>query len=383
MTMGEASIGVMPNDLLPPPSPVGEEEGHWGSDSQVARAASPPALLDPGGEHGQSKAVFHAPRADSPSADSDAAGAVGLSLLAARGADATAPAAVLESDGGHTSRDPQSPIAPAQPVQVARNGHAQSARQHRCADLAILHAQLGHYARLYWDLQTVRIAVGNRGAAMERDGIAPIYQGVPLGPKAQATVSIPEIAGGLETLEHQVVLTLQRLVRQHFMRDWVEAQRGLGLLGFAGLVGVTGDLSRFPSVAKLWKYLGLHVQDGHAPRREKGVPWTHTDCQGGHLASCKPACTTDHHAACVPGGVGTAYAPKGRVLCHQLGEAIVKVGGSGPYRAAYDRKKAEYEAGRPDWTQARRHNAAMRYAVKLLIKEMWIEWRYCVRARAG
>lgn len=93
----------------------------------------------------------------------------------------------------------------------------------------------------------------------------------------------------------------------------------------------------------------------------------------GHLAKCKPTCTTDHHPNCTPDGIGTAYSPQGRVVCHQLGEAIVKVG-HGKYRAAYDSKKLYYEAGRPDWTQAHRHNAAMRYAIKDLVKDLWEEW---------
>jgi hypothetical protein len=158
------------------------------------------------------------------------------------------------------------------------------------------------------------------------------------------------------------------------MAPWIAEQRGIGLPGFARLLGVTGDISRFPTVSKLWKYLGLHVVDGRAPKREKGVPWTHTDCKFQHLLTCPADCKTDHHPNCVPGGVGTAYAPQGRVVCHQIGDAIVKMGGGGPYRRAYDEKKAYYEAERPDWTQARRHNAAARYAVKELVKNLWIEW---------
>lgn len=229
-------------------------------------------------------------------------------------------------------------------------------------DLARLHALLGHYARQLWDLQKERIGASNRVAAMERDGLSDYA--------APARAIVAEY----DTIEKAIDRELTKLTKQHFMADWIAAQRGIGLPGFARLLGVTGDISRFPTVSKLWKYLGLHVVDGRAPRREKGVPWTHTDCTFGHLAACKPGCATDHHPNCVPGGIGTAYAPQGRVVCHQIGEAIVKVGGDGPYRRAYDEKKAYYEAERPDWTQARRHNAAMRYAVKELVKNLWIEW---------
>jgi hypothetical protein len=230
-------------------------------------------------------------------------------------------------------------------------------------DLARLHALLGHSARQLWDVQKQRIGAGNHLAALERDG----FGGLDL---LAAQAAVEQYEGIEKGFERQLMI----LIRRHFMRDWIEAQRGIGLPGFARLLGVTGDIGRFPTASKLWKYLGLHVVDGHAPKREKGVPWTHTDCTFNHLTTCKPDCTTDHHPNCLPGGVGTAYAPQGRVVSHQLGEAIVKVGGDGPYRRAYDEKKAYYEAERPDWTQLRRHNAAMRYAVKELIRELWREW---------
>lgn len=229
-------------------------------------------------------------------------------------------------------------------------------------DLARLHALLGYYARQLRDLQKERIGASNRVAAMERDGLGDFAE--------PARVVVAQY----HAIEKAIDRELTKLAKQHFMADWIAEQRGIGLPGFARLLGVTGDISRFPTVSKFWKYLGLHVVDGHAPRREKGVAWTHTDCTYWHLATCKPDCATDHHPNCGPGIPGTAYSPQGRVVCHQLAEAIVKVGGDGPCRRAYDEKKAYYEAGRPDWSQARRHNAAMRYAVKELVKHLWVEW---------
>lgn len=230
------------------------------------------------------------------------------------------------------------------------------------AELDRIHALLGHYARQLWDIQKERIGAGNRVSAMERDGLGDYAE-----PARAVVKQYEEIEKGIDRI-------LSKEVKKHFMADWIADQRGIGLPGFARLLGVTGNIDRFPTVSKLWKYLGLHVVDGHAPKRVKGVPWTHTNCQGGHLLTCKPECTTDHHPNCTPDGIGTAYAPQGRVICHQIGEAIVKMGAGGPYRRAYDEKKTYYEGERPDWSQARRHNAAMRYAVKELVKNLWVIW---------
>lgn len=292
----------------------------------------------------------------------DTRGDGGQRFIDTHAAGATIPTPTTENRSGQRRFDTQAQSARSEDMEHARNGRHAGDAHDTVADLARLHALLGHYARQLWDIQAQRIAVGNRVAAMERDG---------LGDYAEPARAIVK---EYETIERSIDRELTKIARQHFMADWIIAQRGIGLPGFARILGVTGPLDRFPTVSKLWKYLGLHVVDGHAPKREKGVPWTHTDCQGGHLLTCKADCTTDHHPNCVPNGIGTAYAPKGRVVCHQIGEAIVKVGGDGPYRAAYDHKKAYYEAEREDWTQARRHNAAMRYAVKELIKNMWIEW---------
>lgn len=210
-------------------------------------------------------------------------------------------------------------------------GRKASDTHHNVADLTLLHAALGHYARQLWDIQKVRVAMTNRVAAMARDGL-PDHMTA----HARATMD------GLDKLEADINRYLERSARRHPMADWIKAQRGIGLPGFARLLGITGPLDRFATVSKLWAYLGMHVVDGAAPKRRKG-----------ELAN---------------------WSPQGRVLCHQIADAIVKVGGDGPYRAAYDRKKAHYETDRPEWTQARRHNAAMRYAVKELLKAMWIEW---------
>ena len=59
-----------------------------------------------------------------------------------------------------------------------------------------------------------------------------------------------------------------------------------GLGGFARVLGVTRPLDRFATVSKLWAYLGMHVDNGAAPRRRRGQQ--------------------------------TNWSAQGRVVCHQL-----------------------------------------------------------------
>jgi len=230
--------------------------------------------------------------------------------------------------------------------------------------LATLHALLGQNARLYRDVQKTRIAAGNRVDALDRQDVDDSY----MAPVVAAEDALGEI-------ERNLNRQLETLAGQHFMADWIRAQPGIGLPGFALLLGVTGPLDRFGTVSKLWKYLGLAVSpEGVRYKRKAGQSMSHTNCTFAHHRACPKGCKTDHHPRCTPNGVGDAYAPMGLVTCHQIGEAIVKIG-KGPWRAAYDRRKGHTETSRPEWTKGHRHNDAMRVAVKALLAALWQEWQ--------
>lgn len=209
---------------------------------------------------------------------------------------------------------------------------ARDADAARPSELDTLQAVLGLYARELLDIQRMRVAQGNRVAAMERDGLPEEFVAF-----ARDTLDT------LKTKERALNAYLGKQVARHPLAPWVKEQRGIGLPGFARLIGITGSLDRFGTVSKLWAYLGLHVVDGHAPKRAKGQQ--------------------------------ANWSPAGRVLCHQIGESIVKMGKGGRWREKYDTKKADYLENRPDWTPAHRHEAARLYAVKKLLKAMWNEWR--------
>ena len=47
----------------------------------------------------------------------------------------------------------------------------------------------------------------------------------------------------------------------------------------------------------------------------------------------------------------------------------------GPYRAAYDYRRARTAETHPDWPKARSHNDASRYMTKRLVRDLWAAWR--------
>ena len=250
---------------------------------------------------------------------------------------------------------------------MENNGQAGHDIQQTTADLPLIEAELGHYARLLWDIQHVRVAVNNRKKAMERDEV----------PEAWANLHNMTLTVLVEQ-EREIERTLQHLVKQHIMADWIDECPGLGYGGFARIVGVTGSFLAFPNVAKMWKYMGQHVVNGKRPRRERGVQMVKT---------------TDE-------AEGNAFSPQGQVVAHQIGEAIVKLG-HGKFRDKYDERRAKTfartrigpsgcpmghehkKAGKAyqcvskngdGEKSAHLHNDAMRIAVKELLKDMWVEW---------
>lgn len=211
-----------------------------------------------------------------------------------------------------------------------------------------LNSSLAIHARILTDIQKTRVAIGNRIKAMEGNGIADVL--IPAG-------AVPMVFALLKDAEKALHKALVTEAKGHFMRDWVERTPGIGLYGFALLIGITGPLDHFSTVSKLWKYLGLHVtSEGTAPKLHKGqrlIPRAEADELGIEA---------------------TAYSSQGRALCRNLGMAIV-CANKGPHREAYDRKKVEYQAERLEWTPLHCDLAARRYAVKMLIKDMWVEWQ--------
>lgn len=229
-----------------------------------------------------------------------------------------------------------------------------------------IHEFMGQYGRLYLDLQQARIAMNNRIKAIERHHNMDKPQVV-----LQVELASKELRLCLdrsELEEGRVQRMLERIAKEHPLADWVAGTRGFGYQSLSLLVAIAGPLDLFPTVSKLWKYMGMSVDDGHAPKRQRGAR--------------------------------IHYSPQGRVFCHQLGESIVKVGG--PYRVKYDDRKAKvslrqrvgpsecpFGQSHKDadgkvmkCVAAHIHNDAMRYAVKCLLRDLWVEWHRVLGSQA-
>ena len=191
-----------------------------------------------------------------------------------------------------------------------------------------------------------------RLSALARKALKCIEKGEPVPPEAGAAVA----HWGHFAELHYVGTMPYRLIKARMekrMAEMVKAVpiyetfmqvRGLAAQNIATLVAETGDMgARFATPAKLWSWMGLGVNKGGKAER-----------------SCSKS---------------------RRVSCFIAADPLIKMNGEGRYRRVYDRRK-EYELARlPAGKPARgtrlgwAHRRALRVMVKLLLRDMWREWR--------
>lgn len=143
--------------------------------------------------------------------------------------------------------------------------------------------------------------------------------------------------------------TITSLVRELPVWPWWQRHRGLGDIGLGLLIGVTGDLHRFPTVAKVWKYLSLHVVNGRAAHAVRGA-----------------------------GAKEQQYVKPRRTLVYKIGNALLSHNRDGEYRKRYLERKAMELERLPEDVKTRKrwaHRRAHRYVEKMLLRDLWREWR--------
>lgn len=99
-------------------------------------------------------------------------------------------------------------------------------------------------------------------------------------------------------------------------------------------------IGRFPYVSSLWKYCGLDVVGGKAPKRTKGKKIT--------------------------------WNPRMKTLCWKIGESFVKTRDF--YRTQYDNFRDAEDTKHPDLSKLHRYNRAKRKTVKLFLSHLFSNW---------
>ena len=194
--------------------------------------------------------------------------------------------------------------------------------------------------RHFYDLQKMRISTRNRDHR-KTDDSAPAAPPIILDEHDQAFMASQ--AEGLLALEKQTLKEVRHHLKGIPIASWLNDQKGVGPT-MAGVLVAEIDITRCNTPSALWAYCGLacDTTTGKAVRRQKGVK-----------SNWNPFLKTK--------------------VIHVLGGSFLKC--NSPWRKFYDDyKHRKTEAG---WgaSDGHRHNAAMRYMVKMFLLELWTTWR--------
>jgi hypothetical protein len=150
---------------------------------------------------------------------------------------------------------------------------------------------------------------------------------------------------------------------------WVDSVAGFGALGFATIVALTGDLSNYATVSKVWKRLMLAPYDGCAGSTWKRETW-------------RPRMLTKEEWIANPFS-GERYALIAMIADSLHKKQVQSKAKSetqfgkplAAYGKAYVDRREHTARTHPDWTLMHAHRDALRIMVKALVEDLWIEWR--------
>jgi hypothetical protein len=284
---------------------------------------------------------------------------------------------------GHTTDDSQTSHARAgHGGHVAQSSSARPGQSavdtQRCVSGAGTLAEIRAWAELLDDLEQVRIANGNRIAAIRdtRGGVAP---------------DMDVVEASVQTVEHEVELALCRAWRRHPLAPWAKAIPGCGEKLIGRLIAIIGDpsLRAIGHMEELPSGRRMFVVDGYEERAVSQL-WAYCG-HGDALRGRKVKGATQAE-------LFRAGNPDAKKATWKLAYQFMRTVGNdraprSPYRDAYEDRKAETEgrkheracprcgpAGRPapagsPWSDAHRHADALRIVGKTFLRDLWREAR--------
>ena len=128
----------------------------------------------------------------------------------------------------------------------------------RCARLK--HPRLRVLVEMYYDFQKLRVATENRLRMYELLNLITPLQ----------SAKLHSVAQDLKRDEKSILEQIEDELETILVWQWLKNIKGIGPAMAAGIISWVDDISRSPHVSSLWKYAGMHVVDGAAPKRRKG-----------------------------------------------------------------------------------------------------------------
>lgn len=159
--------------------------------------------------------------------------------------------------------------------------------------------------------------------------------------------------------EDEIVNAIGRYVKETTLwKEFFESQKGCGPIVAAVILSEV-DIHACRHVSSLWKYAGLDVVNGmgRSRRKEHLADFEYIDKEGNKAIK-----------------KGITFNPFLKAkLIGVFGSSILKC--KGEYHTIYDNYKVRCAAAHPDYSKGHIHSMAIRYAVKMFLKNLWNAWR--------
>jgi hypothetical protein len=272
--------------------------------------------------------------------------------------------------------------------------------------------------RFFYDLQKLRIQSGNRGGPQAEHAEAALDD--------VDKAFLTKTSAGLDLLEKEGLHEIARLLKGvPIYESWLKDQRGIGPT-MAGVLLSEINIENCNTASQLWSFCGVGLKDGKIQRRVKGQkanynPWLKSkvlkvigDCllrakspwkdfydnykyrkQNTILDTCaccngsgrmkveeeKPKGSGQPSSTSAPGEGSQPY-EKGEPMRSSQPEVIGEPNAQGHPTSTGEPKTSKCSncngtGGPAPWgrSDAHRHQASIRYMVKMFLLELWKQWR--------
>lgn len=226
--------------------------------------------------------------------------------------------------------------------------------------------EMRHAVRFFYDLQKLRIQSGLRAGSTTAE----------LSKRHQTALEVRSEL--LHKLERNALTDVRRVLKKFpIYLTWLKDQRGVGPT-MAGVILAEIDISRSETVSQLWAYCGLAVApDGRAQRRVKGQKANYNPWLKAKLVKVLGECMIKANSPW-----REHYDNYKHRKSHTPVDTCMGCNGKKTVKAAGSTKETKCKncdggAKTPMWgrSDAHRHQAAMRYMVKMFLAELFVQWR--------
>jgi hypothetical protein len=268
-------------------------------------------------------------------------------------------------------------------------------------DQVVRKQKLKSAVRYFYDLQRLRIQAGNRAIKQVEESKAILDD--------DDKKFLGNMGEGLEGLEKGALDEVKRLLKGiPIYEQWLKDQRGIGPT-LSGFLIAEIDISKANTVSSLWKYCGLHVNDGKAAKPRKGEQIEYKPMMKTKLIGVMGSCLIKATSYDESGYFKIVkkvrrkierdvvwrrfYDDKKHRRESQILPTCMRCNGKGKAMQSDDEVKLEKGEKKPKkeitcpncngtggpvaWgcSDAHRHNDAVRYMVKMFLQQLWLEWR--------